>query len=57
MTVSLLYNRDQERPRDNTVQVRVDPELDPDTFQSFKETFDVFYEHSLSDAIEKCFHE
>ena len=51
----MLYDKDGERPKQDSLQIEVNPSLDEESLEGIKEQIEVFYEMSLSEAVNEAF--
>ena len=55
VNISMLYDKDEDHPKEGSVQFDVTPQLDEESLKSVKENMDVFYEMGLCEAVEEAF--
>ena len=55
VNISMLYERDAERPKPGSLKVKFEPELDEEATESVKESMNAFYEMTLCEAISEAF--
>ena len=53
--ISMLYEKDEDRPKEGSVQLDFTPQLSEEDLENVKEHFEAFYEESLCEAVEKAF--
>ena len=53
--ISLLYEKNAERPKPGSLKVTFEPELDEEALESVKESMNAFYEMTLCEAITQAF--
>ena len=57
MNISMLYDKDAERPQQGSVKIEVDPPLDDESNENMQEQIEVFYDMEICDAISEVFNE
>ena len=55
MKMSMVYDLDGERPREQSVKVTFDPQVDDETMQDVEEDCEVFYRMTLLEALTQTF--
>ena len=55
VNISMLYDKDGERPKQDSLQIEFNPSLDEESLGGIKEQIEVFYEMSLSEAVNETF--
>jgi len=54
-SISMLYNKNQERPKPGSVRILFDPVLEDEVQERYDELAQIFYKKSLCDAVEELF--
>jgi len=54
-SISMLYNKHQERPKPGSVRILFDPVLEDEVQERYDELAQIFYKKSLCDAVEELF--
>ena len=55
MKMSMVYDSDRERPREQSVKVTFDPPVDEETQKQVEEDCEVFYRLTLLEALTETF--
>ena len=55
VNISMLYDKDAERPKPGSLKWKFEPELDEETTKGVKESMNAFYEMTLCEAISEAF--
>ena len=51
----MLYDKDEERPKEGSVQLDFTPQLDEEDLENVRKLFESVYEMSLCEAVEEAF--
>ena len=57
MKMSMVYDSDKERPREESVKVNFDPPVDEETMEKVEDDCEVFCRMTLGDALTTAFSE